>query len=104
MSSGTMSTETKKGYWIAMVDIADPEAYKGYIEANATAFEKYGAKFLARGGQHIDPEGPAGDRQVIIEFSSYERAIACYNSPEYQEALKIRLANSTAKFTIIEGV
>ncbi|EKF19005.1 hypothetical protein NA2_09493 [Nitratireductor pacificus pht-3B] len=99
-----MSTQTKKGYWIAMVEIADPEAYKGYIAANAAAFEKYGAKFLARGGRHTDPEGPAGDRQVIIEFASYEQAVACYESPEYQEALKIRLANSTAKFTIIEGV
>lgn len=99
-----MSTGTKKGYWIAMVDISDPETYQRYIEANAAAFEKYGAKFLVRGGRHTDPEGPAGDRQVIIEFSSYEQALACYNSPEYQEALKIRQTASTAKFTIIEGV
>ncbi|MCR4265684.1 DUF1330 domain-containing protein [Nitratireductor sp. ZSWI3] len=95
---------SKKGYWVALVDIADAEAYKGYIEANAAAFAKYGAKFLVRGGRHTDPEGPAGDRQVIIEFESYEQALACYNSPEYQEALKIRLANSTARFAILEGV
>ncbi|WP_295814442.1 DUF1330 domain-containing protein [uncultured Nitratireductor sp.] len=99
-----MSTTIRKGYWIAMVDIADPEGYKKYIDANAKAFEKYGARFLARGGQHTDPEGPAGDRQVIVEFSSYEQALACYHSPEYQEALAFRLANSTARFTIIEGV
>ncbi|WP_113153636.1 DUF1330 domain-containing protein [Nitratireductor sp. OM-1] len=99
-----MTVSTKKGYWIAMVDIADPEGYKKYIEANAKAFEKYGAKFLARGGQHTAPEDPAGDRQVIIEFSSYEQALACYNSPEYQHALGIRRDYSTAKLSIIEGV
>ena len=95
---------SKKGYWIAMVDITDPEAYPGYIAANKTAFEKYGAKFLVRGGRHEDPEGPTGTRHVVIEFESYEAALACYNSPEYQEALKIRLASSQAHFAIVEGV
>lgn len=94
----------KKGYWMAMVDVADPEMYKAYIAANAAAFEKYGAKFLVRGGRHADPEGPTGDRLVIIEFESYETAIACYNSPEYQDALKIRRDHSSARFAIVEGV
>lgn len=95
---------SKKGYWIAMVDITDPEAYPGYIAANKAAFEKYGARFLVRGGRHEDPEGPTGTRHVVIEFESYEAALACYNSPEYQEALKIRLASSQAHFAIVEGV
>jgi uncharacterized protein (DUF1330 family) len=99
-----MEALMKKGYWMAMVDIADPEKYKAYIAANAVAFEKYGAKFLVRGGQHIDPEGPTGDRHVVIEFESYEKALACYNSPEYQEALKLRQPVATARMTIIEGV
>ena len=94
----------KKGYWMVMVDIADPEKYKAYIAANAVAFEKYGAKFLVRGGRHVDPEGPTGDRQVIIEFESYEKALACYESPEYREALKLRLPYAKARMTIIEGV
>ncbi|MEP9374533.1 DUF1330 domain-containing protein [Mesorhizobium sp. KR1-2] len=95
---------SRKGYWIAMVDITDPEVYPRYVAANAVAFEKYGARFLARGGRHDDPEGPTGQRHVIIEFESYEQALACYNSPEYQEALKYRLAASTAHFSIVEGV
>lgn len=94
---------TKKGYWIAMVDVTDPETYKDYIEANAVAFEKYGAKFLVRSGRHTDPEGPVGTRHVVLEFESYEKALECYRSPEYQEALKIRLAASEAKFVIVEG-
>lgn len=39
-----------KAYWIAQVDIEDPEAYKDYVAANALPFAKFGAKFLARGG------------------------------------------------------
>ena len=94
---------SKKGYWMAMVDITDPETYPRYVAANAAAFEKYGAKFLVRGGRSEQPEGHAGDRLVVVEFESYEQALACYESPEYQEALKLRLAASTAHFAIVEG-
>jgi len=93
----------KKGYWIALVDVRDPEIYKQYIEANAKAFAKYGAKFLVRAGRHADPEGPTGNRHVVVEFESYDRAVACYESPEYQDALKFRLAASTGHFVIVEG-
>lgn len=94
----------KKGYWIAMVDITDPDRYPAYVEANAAAFEKYGAKFLVRGGQRREPEGFTGTRHVVIEFESYDQAIACYQSPEYQAALQLRLAASSAHFVIVEGV
>lgn len=93
-----------KGYWIALVDISDAENYPRYIAANKAAFERYGARFLVRGGRSMFPEEPAGNRQVIVEFDSYETALACYNSPEYQAALKLRRAYSTAHFVIVEGV
>ena len=93
----------KKGYWMAMVDITDPENYPKYIAANAAAFEKYGAKFLARGGQGEVLEGPAATRLVVIEFETYKVALDCYHSPEYQAALKLRRAASTAHFAIVEG-
>ena len=41
-----------KGYWIAHVDVTDPEGYKAYIAANAAAFAKFGGRFLVRGGRH----------------------------------------------------
>ncbi|MBN9256677.1 MULTISPECIES: DUF1330 domain-containing protein [unclassified Mesorhizobium] len=94
---------SKKGYWIAMVDVRDPDIYKQYIEANAKAFAKYGATFAVRAGRHTDPEGPTGNRHVVVEFPSYETALACYESPEYQEALKFRQAASTGRFVIVEG-
>lgn len=94
----------KKGYWIALVDVTDPENYPKYIAANKAAFDKYGAKFLVRGGEGEVIEGPAASRRVIIEFDSYQTALDCFHSPEYQAALKLRQACSTAHFAIVEGV
>ena len=51
-----------KGYWIVRVDVADQEKYKAYVEANAVAFKKYGARFLVRGGKFENPEGAARAR------------------------------------------
>jgi uncharacterized protein (DUF1330 family) len=94
----------KKGYWIGHVDVTDPERYKDYIAANAAAFGKFGARFLVRNGECEVPEGSlAGRRHVVIEFDSYEAATACYDSPEYQAALKIREQASTGDLVIIEG-
>lgn len=95
---------SRKGYWMVMVSVSNPDAYPAYVAANAAAFAKFGAKFLVRGGRHENPEGATGTRHVVIEFESFEIALACYNSPEYQEALPLRLANSTAHFAIVEGV
>jgi uncharacterized protein (DUF1330 family) len=94
----------KKGYWMVSVDVTAPESYPQYVAANRVAFEKYGARFLARGGRNEIVEGAAGARNVIIEFDSFEQALACYHSAEYQQALKLRLAAATASLVIVEGV
>jgi uncharacterized protein (DUF1330 family) len=95
---------SKKGYWMGMVQVTDPDNYPKYVAANAAAFEKYGAKFLVRGGQSEVFEGPAASRLVVIEFDSYQTALDCYHSPEYQAALKLRQQYSKAHFAIVEGV
>jgi uncharacterized protein (DUF1330 family) len=92
-----------KGYWIANVDVRDPEGYQKYVKANGVAFAKYGARFLARGGKRHVAAGTARARNVVIEFRDYETAIACHASPEYQEAAKLRDAASEADLVIIEG-
>lgn len=92
-----------KGYWIVRVDIDDPERYKVYTAANAKPFAKYGARFLARAGRFENPEGSARARNAVIEFPSYDAAVACWHSPEYQEVMKIRTPISTADLVIIEG-
>jgi uncharacterized protein (DUF1330 family) len=92
-----------KGYWIVRVDIADLEQYKKYIAANAAPLNKFGAKFLVRGGQYETVEGGSRTRNAVIEFKDYETALACYKSAEYQEAIKLRAPVSIADIVIIEG-
>ena len=92
-----------KGYWIARVDVTDPEAYKKYVAANGAAFARFGARFLVRGGAFKAVEGGSRARNVILEFPSYEAAIDCYRSPEYAEALALRRDAGEADILIIEG-
>jgi len=92
-----------KGYWIVRVDISDPERYKAYIAANAQPLRKYGARFLARAGRVETLEGTSRARNAVIEFPSYQAALDCWRSPEYQEAMKLRTPVSTADLIVIEG-
>ncbi len=92
-----------KAYWIARVDARAPETYKKYVETGRPAYQRYGAKFLARGGRTEVLEGEARARNVVIEFASMEDALACYNSPEYTEARKIRQSVSDGEFLLVEG-
>ncbi|EJM99964.1 DUF1330 domain-containing protein [Phyllobacterium sp. YR531] len=93
-----------KGYWIARVDVRDAERYKDYVSTAKPAFEKFGANFLARGGPFHALEGQARGRNVVIEFSSVQAAIDCYNSPEYQAAKLIRQSVADAEMLVVEGV
>jgi uncharacterized protein (DUF1330 family) len=93
-----------KGYWIARVDIRDAARYPDYVAAAKPAFEKYGAKFLARGGAFQKLEGPVRARNVVIEFPSLQTAIDCYNSPEYQIAAAIRQQCADAEMVVVEGI
>lgn len=92
-----------KGYWIARVDVYDAEAYKEYMRLNAIAFAKYEAKFLVRGGPFQLTEGTSRARNVVLEFPTYEAAVACFNSPEYQKALAARRPVADADQIIIAG-
>ena len=93
-----------KAYWIARVDVRDADRYKDYVATAKPAFERYGAKFIARGGAFTELEGQARARNVIIEFPSMQHAVDCYNSEEYQAAAKIRQEVADAEMVVVEGV
>lgn len=94
-----------KGYWIAHVEVTDPDVYPRYVEGARAAFEKYGARFLARGGAHEEAEGAMGrSRHVLIEFPSFQAAQECYHSPEYQSARQHRLPAGIATIVLTEGM
>ncbi len=92
-----------KGYWIARIDVTDSDKYKAYIEANAEPLKQFGAKFLVRSGRFENPEGSSRSRNVVIEFPSYEAALECWNSPQYQAARELRLPVSSGDLIIVEG-
>ncbi len=92
-----------KGYWVGVVDVADPEGYKAYIAANAAAFRKYGGRFLVRGGKSEQVEGQLRPRVVVIEFKDFATALECYHSPEYVEAMALRKGISTVDLRVVEG-
>ena len=91
-------------YVIADVTITNPDGYAAYRPMAAASVARHGGKFIVRGGA-IDPKegGWTPSRIVIIEFPSLAAANAFYHSPDYQEALAVRLANSTGSVIIVEG-
>ncbi|WP_179379015.1 DUF1330 domain-containing protein [Jannaschia marina] len=92
-----------KGYWIAHGRVDDAEKYDLYRAANAAPLAEYGGRFLVRGGAREVREGEAKPRSVVIEFPSYEAALACYDSPGYQAARKLREGISESDLVIAEG-
>jgi uncharacterized protein (DUF1330 family) len=91
-------------YFIAEVEVTNPAGYEAYRPLAGASIAQYGGKFLVRGGKAELLEGsPDPARVVVIEFADVAAAKRWYNSPEYQEALKIRLANSKGRVLIAEG-
>ncbi len=92
-------------YIVALVNVTDPEKYKEYAALAGPATEKYGGRFLARGGRTEVLEGKLPfTRLVINQFDSVEQAKKFYNSPEYQEAREKRLLAADFNMVVTEGV
>lgn len=93
-------------YVIAEVEVLNPAEYERYRQRVPATIEKYGGRFIARGGRvEVLESDWQPHRMVIIEFASVERAREWYHSPDYQEVLPIRQRNSRAGFVaIVEGV
>jgi uncharacterized protein (DUF1330 family) len=92
-----------KGYWIGRVDVKSDEGYKPYALGNQAIFKKFGGRYVIRAGKFECVEGSARSRNVVIEFPDYATALACYNSPEYQQNMKLRLPHSAADIVVVEG-
>ena len=92
-----------KGYWIAHGTVHDTEAYDLYRAANAAPLAEYGGRFLVRGGDQQTKEGDARPRTVVIEFPSYEAAVACYESDAYQAAKALRDGVAESDLVIVAG-
>jgi uncharacterized protein (DUF1330 family) len=93
-------------YITAFLEVGDPEAYRVYSTQVLPIVQRFGGRFLARGGAlEIVEGGLASKRAVIIEFPTVARAREFYFSLEYQEILPIRQKNArTDLLAILEGV
>ena len=92
-------------YWVARSKIHDPVQYKKYTDLVPAILEKHGGKVLARGGEYRIMEGPEHfERFVVVEFPSFEQAVACHRSPEYQAAASHRRNGAgEVEQVIVEG-
>jgi uncharacterized protein (DUF1330 family) len=91
-------------YIIAEIKVTNPEGYDAYRPLAAASVARFGGRFVVRGGKADLIEGePAPERVVVIEFPNSDGARRWYFSAEYQQALKIRLANSSGRVLLVEG-
>ncbi|MFV0303129.1 MAG: DUF1330 domain-containing protein [Paracoccus sp. (in: a-proteobacteria)] len=88
--------------WIAHVHVTDAEAYGRYAQLAGPAIAAHGGVFLARGGRYKQLEGNDRKRNVVARFPSFEAAVACYESPEYQAALDHARGASERDLVIVE--
>ena len=94
----------KKGYLIVRINIKNAELFQQYPPLSTKAVEKFGGKYLIRGGAFEVVEGkwPA-ERTTVVEFESFDKAKEFYNSLEYNEARKVRQESADTDFILIEG-
>ena len=90
--------------WIAHVTVTDEETYAKYAKIATEAITAHGGEFLARGGRYVVLEGKDRPRNVVARFPSLEAAVACYNSPRYQEAVVFAKAASERDLMVVEEV
>jgi uncharacterized protein (DUF1330 family) len=102
-SSSPPPAAARKGYWIGHIDVTDPEGYKEYVVADMMPFGKFHGRFLVRGGRREVTEGNVRSRTVVLEFPSYDTALACYRSPDYQEVKTLRDGRCVVDLVIVEG-
>ena len=93
-----------KAYWVVRGHILNPDEYSKYIQLAGPIVKKFHGTFLSRGGKQEEKEVSGYERTVLIEFNSFEEAIFCYNSDEYQEALEYVKTSAERLVVIVEGL
>ena len=92
-------------YVLVQVDVHDPGRYEDYKRMVPPSFEKFGGRFLARGGATETLEGSwSPKRMVIVEFPDVARAKAWWASEEYAAAKALRQATARTEMIVVSGV
>jgi len=92
-------------YLISTIEITDPAGYEEYRKQVAPVLQKYGGRFLVRGGRIHCIEGEWRPRRVVVvEFDSVEKAKAFDDAPEYSQAKAIRHRTAVSSVIVVEGL
>jgi uncharacterized protein (DUF1330 family) len=96
----------KKGYWVVAYRlVSDESSMQAYARLAVPAIQANGGKVLVRTADAVEArEAGQKQRTVVIEFESFERAIAAYRSDAYQAALQALGSAAERDFRIVEGV
>ena len=93
-----------KGYWVALYKkIENTNNLGDYAKKATETITKHGGKPLVRGGKYEVLEGDGFPRTVIWEFPSYEQALKCHDSKEYQAGWDLAKDTTTRHMQVIEG-
>ena len=91
-------------YIIVEIEIVDPVGYEEYKKLAGASVEKYGGKYIVRGGKTEVLEGEwQHPRTVIIEFPTRSAAEAWYGSPPYQSIIHLRQKSTSGNLVILDG-
>ncbi|MFD9818421.1 DUF1330 domain-containing protein [Streptomyces violascens] len=94
-----------KGYWVSVYrTIADPEKVAAYDKLAGQAVRAAGGRLLSRGSRVVVHDAGIAERTILIEFDSFEQAVAARASTAYQEALAVLADGVERDFRIIEGL
>ena len=91
-------------YAIIRANVKNDGKVKEYMPLASVAVEKFGGKYIARGGKYISKEGASYERNVIVKFASLEVAEAMYESIEYKKARNALGDGMDRLFVIVEGL
>lgn len=92
-------------YVIVDIEVLDSVPYEDYKRSAAQTVALYGGRYLVRGGRSQVFEGEwTPDRLVVLEFPTYERAVAWYESAEYTTAREIRATAARMDMVLVEGM
>ena len=94
-----------KAYMIAHIEVTNPDLMAKYREKVPAIVEKYGGKYLVRGGDSVLLEGDFfKHRMVLLEFPDREAAEKFYNSEQYAPIKQMRLAAGNNSSVIVDGL
>lgn len=94
-----------KAYWVVCYrSVKNPDALAAYAQLAAPAVQAAGGRYLARGTPAKTYEGGLDQRTVVVEFDSFDKAIAAHDSPGYQEALRVLGDAADRDMRVVEGV